>query len=79
MHIVCQTIDNRNASIFRKLLYIGMLVRANHNAIQIAGQHTCRILDWLSASQLHIIGIQIQCSATQLCHSRFKGNTGSGG
>ena len=79
MEQIRQGIDDRNIGVFCQFLYTVMTIGTNHNAVQITGQHTCRILYGFAASQLQIAVREEKCLPAELVHTNFKRNSGSRG
>ena len=63
---VGQTIDDRNIGIFCKGLYFRLLISADEDAVDIAGEHTCCILYRFTATDLQIFGAEEERLATKL-------------
>ena len=76
---ISQTVDDRNRAVVCQILYFLLLVGADHNAVQIAAQHTCRVLYRLAAADLKVAIGQEQCLTAQLIHTGLERNTGTGG
>ena len=74
---ISQTVDDRNRAVVCQILYFLLLVGADHNAIQIAAQHTGRVLYRLA--DLKVAIGQEQCLTAQLIHAGLERNTGTGG
>ena len=79
MEQIRQRIDDRNIGVFGQFFHTVMPVGTNHNAVQIAGQYTCRILNGFAASQLQVAVREEQRLPAELVHTNFKGNSGSRG
>ena len=76
---ISQTVDDRNRAVVCQILYFLLFVGADHNAVQIAAQHTGRVLYWLAAADLKVAIGQEQCLTAQLIHTGLERNTGTGG
>ena len=56
MIIIGQTVNYRNICILSQFFYICMAIGTNHNAIQITRQYTRCIFNWLTTTNLQIVG-----------------------
>ena len=54
-----------------------MTIGTNHNTVQIARQHTRRILNGFAASQLQVTVREEKRLPAKLVHTNFKGNSGA--
>ena len=74
-----QSVDDRDGAILRQGIHFGLLVGADHNSIEVTGQHPSCILDRFAAADLQITGRKENRQAAELVHTDFKGYTGSCG
>lgn len=79
MAVVGQTVNNGDGSIFSQIFDFFLLVRTNHDAVEIAGKHAGCILYRFAASDLQVVGRQEQRLSAELMDAGFKGNAGSCG
>ena len=49
---ISQAVDDRNRTIFGQILHLLLIKGADHDAVQIAGQHSGRILHRLTSADL---------------------------
>ena len=73
------TADDRNRTAVGKPFELFLLVGAEHDAVQIAGQRARRVLHRFAAVGLHIAAGEEHRPSAQLVHTGLKRNTGAGG
>ena len=70
-----QPIDDRDRTVFGQILYFFLIEGADHDAVQITGQHSCRILHWLASADLQVTAGEEQRLHAQLERAGLKGDT----
>lgn len=66
---VGQTVDNRDGAVFCQSFHFFLCKGTDHDAIQVAGEHSSGILRRLASADLRILGADKQCVSAQLIHT----------
>ena len=74
-----QAVDDRNGTECGQILDLLLFKGADHDAVEIAGQHPCGILHRLAPADLQIICREKQRKAAELVHAGLKGDSRPGG
>ena len=72
MQMISEPIDDGNAGVPRELFNVSVGKRADHDPVDIARQHACRVLDRLTAPELEVTARQKERRASELEHAGFK-------
>ena len=72
-----QSVDDRDGAILRQGIHFGLLVGADHNSIEVTGQHPELYPRRFAAADLQITGRKENRQAAELVYTDFKGYTGS--
>ena len=75
---VREAVDHRDRREARQLLDLGMVERADHDPVDVAGKHAGGIRDWLTTADLDVLAGEEQGLAAQLVGADLKGNAGAG-
>ena len=74
-----ETVDNGDRAVFRQLLHLALGKGADHDAVQVPGQHPGSVLNGLAPANLQILGAEEEGGSPQLIHPHLKGHPGAGG
>ena len=79
MQQIGQPVDDRNRCVAGQLLDVGMIVGADHDAVEIAGQHPGGVADRLAPAQLDVARGEEERVPAELERADLEGDPGAGG
>ena len=75
MQEVAERVDNGDVRIASQLLNAFMPIGTDHDAVEIAREHTRRVLDRLATPKLQVTAAEKECLSAELVHPNLKRHT----